>query len=124
MPNQPDNNIGLNQSELLDQIVDRFNLDVFIGGANGQLHLSTIDGSKYQLAFKNNETNEPKQTEGDFDTMIGLLAKIKSELYQNQVIHYGDTLALLTPAMRSVFSDQLEVKSDKLNANGLTYKLK
>jgi hypothetical protein len=124
IPNQPDNNIGLNQSELLDQIVGMFNSDVFISGVNDHLQISTIDNNKYQLTFKNNEANELKQTEGDFETIIGLLAKIKSELYQNQAMSYGDTLVSLTPEMRSIFSDKLEVKSDQLSENGPTYKLK
>lgn len=124
MPSPIDNDINVTQGELLGQIVNMLNSDVFIGGANGQLQLSTIDGNKYHLSFQNNELPEPKQTEGDFETIIKLLAKIKSEFYQNPVINYGDTLVSLTPEVRNVFADKLEVKSDKLSDTGPTYKLK
>lgn len=127
MPNLPYNNMASNQAELLDKIVDMFNNDVFINGSNSQLKLSIIDDDKYALTFndsKSPEPSEPKTTEGSFESIVSLLANIKSKLYNVDSINFGETLASLTPELKSVFDKKLEVKSDKFDFQNPTFKLK
>ncbi|MFA5230591.1 MAG: hypothetical protein WC422_04410 [Candidatus Paceibacterota bacterium] len=127
LPTYPDQNINLNQSELLGQIVDMFNSDVFISGRHGQLTLTQVDDDNYRLTFdnpQNHEDTNSKTTEGNFESIINLLSKMKSELYNSENINFGNDLKSLTSTLRSVFSDQLEVKSDKFDFQNPTFKLK